>query len=95
MYIPAAQMGEYDSVKPPPQKRMSSKQMMAGVERQSSSGRFSGVERTASRGRLEMTAGGGGSLARTSSSGGLRMERQDSRGGMTPTRQSSQRQLVR
>ena len=71
MYIPAAQMGEYDSWKPPPQKRMSSKQILdakygggASVERQSSSGRFSGVERTGSRGRLESPAGGGGSLAR-------------------------------
>ena len=54
MYIPAAQMGEYDSWKPPPQKRMSSKQILeakygggggggeASLERQSSSGRFSG-----------------------------------------------------
>ena len=68
MYIPSAEMGEYDSLKPPPQKRMSSKQLLeskygggASLERQSSSGRFSGVERTASRGRMEMT---GGSLTR-------------------------------
>ena len=65
MYIPAAEMGEYDSWKPPPQKRMSSKQMLDGkygggatLERTSSSKRFSGVERTSSRGRMEVNGGG-------------------------------------
>merc|ERR1712241_576354 len=98
MYIPSAQMGEYDSVKPPPQKRMSSKQMLdsrygggASVERQSSSGRFSGVERTTSRGRLENS--GGGSMTRTNSSGGMRLERQDSRAKVT--RQGSSSRLER
>ena len=40
MYIPAAEMGEYDSWKPPPQKKTSSKQ--PGVDRQPSRGKMTG-----------------------------------------------------
>ena len=48
MYIPSAEMGEYDSVKPPPQKRMSSKQILeakygnGSLDRQSSKGNMTG-----------------------------------------------------
>ena len=48
MYIPSAEMGEYDSVKPPPQKRMSSKQLVeakygsGSLDRQSSKGNMAG-----------------------------------------------------
>ena len=48
MYIPSAEMGEYDSVKPPPQKRMSSKQLLeakygnGSLDRQSSKGNMTG-----------------------------------------------------
>ena len=48
MYIPSAEMGEYDSVKPPPQKRMSSKQLVeakygsGSLDRQSSKGNMTG-----------------------------------------------------
>ena len=48
MYIPSAEMGEYDSVKPPPQKRMSSKQLLeakygtGSLDRQSSKGNVTG-----------------------------------------------------
>ena len=62
MYIPAAQMGEYDSWRAPPQPGHSSKQPGASLERQASSKRFSAMERTSSRGRMETN--GGGSLAR-------------------------------
>lgn len=48
MYIPSAEMGEYDSVKPPPQKRMSSKQLLeakygnGSLDRQASKGNMTG-----------------------------------------------------
>ena len=51
MYIPSAEMGEYDSVKPPPQKRMSSKQLLeakygnGSLDRQSSKGNMTGKNR--------------------------------------------------
>ena len=50
MYIPSAEMGEYDSVKPPPQKRMSSKQLLeakygsGSLDRQASKGNMTGTE---------------------------------------------------
>ena len=47
MYIPSANMGEYDSWKPPPQKKMSSKQLLeakygggGSLERQDSRGKM-------------------------------------------------------
>ena len=49
MYIPSAEMGEYDSVKPPPQKRMSSKQLLeakygsGSIDRQAFKGNMTGT----------------------------------------------------
>ena len=46
MYIPSAEMGEYDSWKPPPQKKMSSKQLLeakyGSLDRQESKGKIRG-----------------------------------------------------
>ena len=48
MYIPSAEMGEYDSFKPPPQKKMASKQLLeakyGSLDRQASKGNMTGEE---------------------------------------------------